>query len=86
MGIYSGVGGYNFVPRVSCLSDVRLDRRPISEKQQTPQARLGGVIIGLHKCIDVDLVFLGNMKCILNSMGLYSVRGAYKRIVTCSVF
>ena len=51
VGIYSGVGGYNFVPRVSCLSDIRLDRRPISEKQQTPQARLGGVIIGLHKCI-----------------------------------
>ena len=35
VGLYSGVGGYNLVPRLSCLSDIGLHRRPISERQET---------------------------------------------------
>ena len=48
VGLYLGVGGYNLVPRVSCLSDIELHRRPISERQETLRERMGGVIIGIY--------------------------------------
>ena len=105
MGFYSVVGGYNLVSRVSCLSDIWLHHRPISEKARNPATEVEGYIyiyiytyiqiqIHMYKNInpntdkyisllfllplDVDLVFLDNKKWILNSMGLYVGRGAYK--------
>ena len=36
VGLYSRVGGYKLEPRVSCLSDIGLDRCPMSERQETP--------------------------------------------------
>ena len=86
LGLHSGVGGYNLVPWVSCLSDIGLRRRPISEKQETLRERLGRRELSSYHSIiyiyiymitnlfllplDVDLVFLDNKKCTLNFYGL----------------